>query len=228
MVKPAKWMDLFALVFSLAVIGGSGVWMLQNGIFSAASLSTNANAVWYLIRSAGITAYLLLVLSMVWGLFISGQYVKNWSPGPLSLMMHSTVSWLALILGFTHALLLMADSYFSFKLSDILIPFTGPYRVIAVGLGTLAFWIILAVTVSFPFKRQIGHKAWLSIHMSSYIAFALVTLHGLTAGTDGSLLGFRIMLAMSVISVVALMIVRMSKDHNKATQHSSALPRHAD
>lgn len=222
MVKPAKWTDFLALVFSLVVIGGSGVWMLQNGIFSAVSLSTNANAVWYMIRSAGITAYILLVLSMVWGLFISGQYVKNWSPGPLSLMMHSTVSWLALILGLTHALLLMADRYFSFTLGDILIPFTGPYRVIAVGIGTVAFWMILIITISFPFKRKIGHKAWLRIHMSSYIAFALVTLHGLTAGTDGRLPGFRLMLAMSVVLVVALMIVRMSKDHNKAAQRSSA------
>ena len=227
MVKPAKWMDLLALVFSLIVIGGASVWMIQSGIFSAASLSANANAVWYVIRSAGIAAYVLLLLSMVWGLFISGQYVKNWSPGPLSLMMHSTVSSLALILGFAHALLLMADSYFSFTLSDILVPFTGPYRVMAVGLGTLAFWVILVVTVSFPFKRKIGHKAWLWIHMSSYIAFALVTLHGLTAGTDGTLLGFRIMMAISVVAVVLLMIVRMVKDQNKAAQQSSVKARRA-
>ncbi len=221
MVKPAKLMDSLALIFSIVVIGGAALWTLQNGIFAAASLSTNSNVVWYLIRSAGITAYVLLLLSMVWGLFISGRYVKDWSPGPLTLMMHSTISWLALILGFTHAVLLLGDSYFSYTLSDILVPFTGPYRTIAVGLGTLALWITLVVTVTFPLKRRLGHKVWLGIHMSSYIAFALVTLHGLTAGTDGGLLGFRLLMGLGVVAVALLLVIRMLREQDRTVARAA-------
>ncbi len=211
MVKPAKWMDLLALLFSLVVIGGAALWTLQNGVFSAGSLSADQKLAWHLTRSMGITAYLLLFASMVWGLFLSGQHVKDWSPGTLTLTMHTAIAWLALLLGFTHALLLLGDTYFSYTLSDILVPFTGPYRPLAVGLGTLALWLTLVVTLSFQVKRQIGHRVWKWIHMTSYLAFGLVTLHGLTAGTDSTLLGFRLLTGGVVLLIVLLLGIRMGK-----------------
>ncbi len=211
MVKPAKWIDLLALVFSLLVIGGAAAWTLQSGVFSAASLSTDQKLAWHLTRSAGISAYLLLCASMVWGLFVSGQHVKGWSPGTLSLTMHTAIAWLALILGFTHALLLLGDTYFSYTISDVLIPFTGPYRPLEVGLGTLALWLTLVVTLSFQIKRRIGHRAWRWIHLTSYGAFAMVTLHSLTAGTDSELIGFRVLIGIAVMLVVLLLGMRMGK-----------------
>ena len=211
MIKPAKWIDLFTLIFSLLVIGGAAVWTLQSGVFSAASLSTDQKLAWHLTRSAGISAYLLLCASMVWGLFVSGQHIKDWSPGTLSLTMHTAIAWLALILGFTHALLLLGDTYFSYTISDVLIPFTGPYRPLEVGLGTLALWLTLVVTLSFQVKRRIGHRAWRWIHLTSYGAFALVTLHALTAGTDSELIGFRVLIGIAVMLVVLLLGMRMGK-----------------
>ncbi len=219
MVKSAKWMDLLALVFSLAVIGGATVWTLSSGLFATNALSSDNNLTWHLIRSAGISAYVLLFLSMVWGLFISGRYVKDWSPGPLSLAIHSAVSWLALLLGFIHAGILMIDKYFSYTLSDILIPFTGPYRPLAVGVGIIAIWLLLAINISFPFKKQLGRKVWLTLHMTSYIAFGMVTLHGLTAGTDSTLMGFRVLMGVGVMVVVTMLGVRMFKD----SRHSVAV-----
>ena len=216
MVKPAKWLDLFALIFSLLIIGGAAYLTLHNGLFSTAALSTDSKLAWHLTRSAGLSSYFLLLASMVWGLFISGQYVKDWSPGALSLTMHSTISWLALIFGMTHAFLLLGDTYYHYIISDILIPFTGPYRPLAAGLGTLAFWVLLVVTLSFQVKRRIGHRAWKWIHMASYGAFAMVTLHGLTAGTDGGLLGFRLLMSGGVVLVVLLLGIRMGKDQGRS------------
>ncbi len=219
MVKPAKWIDLFVLVLSLAVVGGAALWTLRSGVFLSVILSTDPKLAWHLTRSAGISAYVLLFASLVWGLFVSGQHVKNWSPGALSLTMHTTIAWLALIFGFTHALLLMADTYFSFTLTDILIPFTGPYRVLAVGLGTLALWLTLVVTLSFQVKRRIGHRAWRWIHMTSYAAFGMVTLHSLTAGTDSGQLGFRLLLGAAVLLVVLLLGIRVGKGQAHAARH---------
>ncbi len=221
MVKPAKWIDFLALVFCLLVIGGAAYWTLHTGIFSAAALSTDSKIAWHLTRSAGISAYFLLLASMVWGLFISGQFVKNWSPGALSLTMHSTISWLALILGFTHAFLLLGDTYFSYTMRDLLIPFTGPYRPLAVGFGTLAIWLLVVVTLSFQVKRRIGHRAWKWIHMLSYSAFALVTLHGLTAGTDSSLLGLRLLVGGGVLVVVLLLGLRMGKEQGRSAKQAA-------
>lgn len=218
MVKPAKWMDFLALIFSLAVIGGAAVWTLRSGVFSTATLANDQKLAWHLTRSAGISAYLLLCASMVWGLFVSGQHVKDWSPGTLSLTMHTAIAWLALILGFTHALLLLGDTYFSYTLADVLVPFTGPYRPLAVGLGTLSLWLTLVVTLSFQVKRRIGHRLWRWIHITSYGAFGMVTLHGLTAGTDSSLLGFRLLIGFAVLLVVLLLGIRMGRAQTRSAR----------
>ncbi len=207
MVKPAKWIDTFALIFSVAVIGVSAWWLLNSGFFT--TLTNDERITWHLIRALGIAAYVLLAVSMVWGLFVSTQFVKNWSPGALSVTMHSTISWLALILGGAHAALLLVDKYFQFSLADILIPFQGPYRPPFVGLGTLAFWGLIVVALSFPLRKRIGFTIWKRIHLLSYLTFAMVTLHGLTAGTDGERLGVRLLMSIAVVAVVVLLWIRL-------------------
>ena len=125
--------------------------------------------------------------------------------------LHSTISWLALILGLIHALLLLFDSYFAYTLGDLFVPFTGPYRPVVVGLGTLAFWVIVLVTLSFPFKKRLGHRIWKRLHYASYAAFGLVSLHGLFAGTEGTQLGLRLLIGVGVLLVVLLLGIRMGK-----------------
>jgi methionine sulfoxide reductase heme-binding subunit len=211
MEKSTKWTDIGLSIGSLIIIGLSIVWMIKSGMFNFA-LDQDQKLSWHLVRSSGIVAYLLLLASTIWGLFISSQFVKDWSPGPISLTMHSTLSWLALLLGLIHALLLMFDDYFTYTLPDIFVPFTGPYRPEAVGLGTLSFWIIVVVALSFPLKKRIGHITWKRLHYMSYAAFGLVSLHGLFAGTDGTNLGFRILVGSGILMVVLLLGIRMGKD----------------
>ncbi len=230
MVKSTKWTDGIVMVLSLIVIGLSIWWMAQNGVFNLV-LNKDARLTWHLERSAGIVAYILLLASMVWGLFISGHFVKNWSPGPVSLTMHSTISWLALLLGMGHGLLLMFDKYFTYTLADIFVPFKGPYRPEVVALGTLAFWLIVIVTLSFPLKKHIGHKTWRRVHYASYAAFGLVSAHGLLAGTDGTRIGFQLLIGIGLVAVVLLLAMRISQDQpkpaHKTAPNTGRLSRHS-
>src|SRR5439155_20015438 len=130
--------------FSLVAAAGSGAFNV--------SLAGDTKWNWYLVRSAGMTAYTLLAASMLWGLFLSSRILKDWSPGPLTLLLHATTSWLAVVLSAAHALLLMFDKFYTYTLPDLIVPFIGPYRPFAVGLGVLAFWLTLAVTVSFSIR----------------------------------------------------------------------------
>jgi DMSO/TMAO reductase YedYZ heme-binding membrane subunit len=206
-----KKTDLLVILASLIVIGVSAVWMINSGMFRIA-LNEDAKLSWHLVRSSGIVAYVLLLASTVWGLFISAQFVKDWSPGPVSMTIHSTISWLSLLLGLIHALLLLLDDYFTYTLGDIFVPFIGPYRPEAVGLGTLAFWLIVAISLSFPFKKRLGNVTWKRLHYTSYAAFGLVSMHGLFAGTEGTLLGFRLLVGFGLLIVVLLLGIRMGKD----------------
>lgn len=221
MTKSTKWTDIGVMIASVLVISLSAAWLFASGTFNFA-LNQDEKLVWHLVRSSGIVAYVLLLASTVWGLFISSQFVKDWSPGPVSMTLHSTVSWLALLLGLGHGLLLMFDDYFTYTLVDVLVPFTGPYRPLFVGLGTLALWIIVAVSISFSLKKRIGHQIWKRLHYLSYAAFGMVSLHGLAAGTEGSLIGFRLLVGFGVVLVVLLLGIRMGKDQAKS---AAKLPR---
>lgn len=212
--KSTKRLDLLVLAVSLIVISVSAVWMVNSGMFNIA-LNEDVKLSWHLVRSSGIVAYILLLASTVWGLFISTQFVKDWSPGLVSMTVHSTISWLALILGLIHALLLLLDDYFVYTLDDLFVPFTGPYRPEAVGLGTLAFWLMVAVTLSFPLKKRLGHKTWKRLHYTSFVAFGLVSLHGLFAGTEGSQPGLRLVIAGGVVLVILLLGMRLGKAHGQ-------------
>ncbi len=220
MTKSMKWTDGLILAFSALLIGLSAWIMLRSGTFDFA-LYADQKLSWHLIRSSGIVAYVLLLASTVWGLFLSSQLVKNWSPGPISMTLHSTISWMALLLGLGHGLLLTADKFFTFSLSDVLLPFTGPYRPEVVGLGTLAFWILLVVAISFPLRKHIGHKWWKRLHYASYAAFVMVSAHGLFAGTDGVSAGFRILIGGGLVLTVLLLGVRLGRTNAKPEPRSA-------
>ncbi|RMG88229.1 MAG: hypothetical protein D6712_04040 [Chloroflexi bacterium] len=217
MNKGNRLRDLLVIIASLTIIVLSVALMIREGSFNI-NLSEDSKLAWHLTRSSGLIAYILLMASTVWGLFISSQFVKDWSPGPISMAIHSTISWLSVLFALGHALLLLLDDYFTYTLGDIFIPFTGPYRPEFVGLGTLAFWLMLVISASFAVKKLIGRRAWKLIHYLSYAGFGMVTAHGLFAGTDGDLLGFRILVTLGVGSTLLLLGVRMGKSQVKSTK----------
>jgi len=131
------------------------------------------------------------------------------------MLLHASTSWLAVVMMFVHVGMLLFDKYYAYTLSDLLVPFTGPYRPLAVGFGTLAAWLTLAITVSFSVRRMIGQRLWRWLHYTSYASFALVTLHSLMAGTDTSKAGMWIAMSGLSIVVAGLLIYRVKQSASK-------------
>ncbi len=216
--------DNLTFVFSLLVIVLAAAWLVYNGTFDE-GLLPGQNLSWYLIRSSGIAAYILITLSVIWGLALSSSVVKDWSPGPLTMLLHSTLSWAGLVIGMAHGLMLLLDSYFTYRITDIVVPFVGPYRPFATGLGTLGLWITLLVTPSFALKKHLfSYRAWRTLHFLSYAAFLLVTAHGLMAGTDAPNLGFRLLFGLSVLLTVILLGYRIGVRQASAPKPQRARP----
>lgn len=180
-----RWVDWVILGGILAASVVSVGAMLSSGAIGA-SLTGDSLLSWHIARAAGLTAYMLLTASTLWGLFLSTRLIKDWTPGPVSLLLHATASWLAVALMFVHVGMLLFDKYYSYTLADLFVPFIGPYRPFAVGLGIIAAWLTVAITISFAFRKVIGQRAWRLLHYTSYAAFALVTVHTVLAGTDMS------------------------------------------
>ena len=207
-------MDGLSLVLSLFIVAMAVLWLTQVGTFHT-SITANSRATWYLMRGLGITAYILLTVSVLWGLALSTSAVKPWSPGPLSMLIHATISWTALVFGMVHGMLLLFDGYYTYHITNILIPFTGPYRPAAVGLGIIGFWLLVIVTPSFALrKRLFSYRTWKLLHYTTYAAYLLITAHGLTAGTDASRVGFRLLFFGSVFLTMVILSYRIQFGKN--------------
>ncbi len=142
---------------------------------------------WYLTRSAGLMGYFLIWLSMIWGLAVSSKIFDGLVERPFTYDFHEYLSWLGLAFVGVHVAVLMADKYLPYSLWQVLIPFLSPYRPLWVGIGVIAFYLTLLVTITFYIKSKIGANAFRKVHYLSLVAYLGATLHGLYAGTDSVL-----------------------------------------
>jgi len=196
------WGSLLTFLFSL-VLGVSGGlvllgtgWLLANtavGVNIANALAITNKTSWYFTRSAGTVAYLLLAGSTIWGLLLSTKLLKETIPAALALAMHNILSWLAVIFTGLHALALLWDSFYTYTLSDLTIPFIGPYKPGWVGLGIIGFYLMFLTSISFNFRKQIGQKRWRKLHYATFAVYILATVHGAMAGTDSGNPGMQLM-----------------------------------
>ncbi len=161
---------------------------------------------WYVTRASGLTAYLLLWFSMVWGMAISTKIFHPTVEGTYSYDFHEFLSLLGLGFVLLHVFVLLFDQFLPFSVWQIAIPFINSYRPLWVGLGIIGFYIFLLVTVTFYMRKTIGPKAFRSIHVLSLVGYLGATLHGLYAGTDSALPIAKLLYVGTALIVVFLLV----------------------
>ena len=170
---------------------------------------------WYLSRSAGLVAYLLLWGSVVWGLLLSARPGGRLRP-PALFDAHQFLSNIALGFAFFHALVLIGDRYTSFPLAAILAPFAGTYKPMLVALGQIALWLSLLLSLSFLVRRQMGQRRWRAFHYVSFVVFWMALLHSVAMGSDTNLLWVRWLYIGTGTSVALLTTYRLVQTSRRA------------
>jgi len=160
--------------------------------------------IWYAIRVVGVVAYLVLWLTTVAGLCISGGVGGRWLPGAVLYPVHQ-LGDLALSLAALHAALLLGDHFAGFTPASLVIPFVAAYRPLWTGLGILALYLSAIVFWSARLRPRIGYPAWHRIHYASFVAYLFAFAHGLAAGTDASTVPLRITFLVTGQIVVLLL-----------------------
>lgn len=165
-----------------------------------------ARAPWYLTRAAGLTAYLLLWLSTLWGLALPAKIFEGKLHGAFTFEFHQFISLLSVGFTLAHIGVLLFDAYLPFSLAQILLPFISDYRPFWTGVGVLSLYIVLLVTITFYLKDKIGLRVFRAIHVTSLLGFFGAALHGLAAGTDSALPAVQWIYAGTTLSVVFLSV----------------------
>jgi predicted ferric reductase len=146
--------------------------------------SVGPSAYWYLTRSTGAVALILLTAAIVLGVID----VQRWSsprwPRFLVDSVHRNVSLLAMCFLVAHILTSVLDSFAPISLVDAVIPFAGSYRPFWLGLGAVSFDLLVAVTVTSLMRQRIGFATWRAVHWLTYASWPIALLHGLGTGSD--------------------------------------------
>jgi predicted ferric reductase len=214
------WFNILIIFLGLAVVG---VFVLV-GLRALVNLSrflplTSSKAYWFISRSSGVLAYLLLTLGVMWGLVQSGAILRPSIPPALALGLHSFINWSAVAMVGLHALILLGDNFIKMTLSDLIIPFVSPYRPLAIGLGVLAFYLMLMLSLSFYARRWLGQKTFRAFHYASFLTYLLVSVHGLTSGSDLNVLWPLYMV--SIWSVSLLVVWRFANFRKMAAERAT-------
>jgi len=139
---------------------------------------------WLLARASGLTAYVLLTLSVLAGITVKTRVLNRIARAASVVDVHRFLTTLGLGALVIHGSALVLDATITITPLALFVPGLSPYRPFAVGLGVLAGELMGLVIFSFRVKRRIGQRAWRRLHWLAYPVFILGTAHGLLAGTD--------------------------------------------
>ncbi|HEY2571072.1 MAG TPA: ferric reductase-like transmembrane domain-containing protein [Solirubrobacteraceae bacterium] len=172
--------------------------------------ASGGSAYWYLTRSTGAVALLLLTAAVALGVID----VRRWStPGwPRFVVdsLHRNVSLLAMAFLLLHIVTSVLDSFAPISLLDAFVPFAGSYRPFWLGLGAISFDLLLAVTITSLLRQRMGYASWRAIHWLTYASWPIALLHGFGTGSDVKatwLLGLSVACLIVVLAAVALRVV---------------------
>jgi methionine sulfoxide reductase heme-binding subunit len=139
---------------------------------------------WYVTRGAAATAYLLLTTVMAFGVILSFRGLEGLMRGWRVYDLHQVLT--LLLLGFVglHLVTLYLDPFEPFNLLKLVWPFAETYRPLGTALGVLTLYLLVLLALSSWARRLLSARLWFLLHLTSYVAFILVTIHGLLTGAD--------------------------------------------
>jgi sulfoxide reductase heme-binding subunit YedZ len=170
--------------------------------------SSGPSIYWYLTRSTGAVALILLTGAVALGVAdVQRWSTPNW-PRFIVDSVHRNVSLLAMAFLVLHIITSVLDSFAPISLIDAVIPFTGTYRPFWLGLGAISFDLLIAVTVTSLLRQRIGFGTWRAVHWLTYASWPIALLHGLGTGSDVKATW---LLALSIICLLVVLAAVLTR-----------------
>jgi len=148
------------------------------------NIQKNPSWAWYVIRSAGMVSFLLLYVSIFFGIAIRFPGLRRLINPAYSLDIHRWISVQALFFALVHGMAGMWDKYIDLSLKDVFVPFASSYEPGMMALGTIAMYLMAALIASSYLKNRIPYYLWRSIHSLNVFLYAFALIHAIHLGTD--------------------------------------------
>jgi DMSO/TMAO reductase YedYZ heme-binding membrane subunit len=171
-----------------------------------AASAGNAKTLWYLTRGTGVVALLLLTASVLLGVSSAlrwrGQRWPRFAIGDL----HRNLTLLSIVFVALHVATTVADGFAPISLKDAVLPFMSPYRPVWLGLGAVAFDLLLALVATSLLRGRVGPRLWRAVHWLAYVSWPIAILHSFGTGSDARF-GWFESLGFACIALVSLAVL---------------------
>ena len=139
---------------------------------------------WHLARASGLTAWLLLSSSVLWGLLLSTRVLGGRAAPAWLLGLHRSLGALTVVFTAVHMVGLGLDSFIGYGPLELFVPLQSTFSPWAVAWGIVSMYLLVAVAVTSWMRRWIPDVVWRWVHRSAFVTFVLATLHTFLVGTD--------------------------------------------
>jgi hypothetical protein len=144
---------------------------------------------WIAARALGVTAYLLLALEVGLGLVLSHPRNTNeWRKTKQVFPWHEMLTVFTGAFLVLHIVLLSIDPFANVGVVGALVPGFSQYRPVAVAVGSLSLYALIFTAATAKWTRLLPSGWWLKVHRFAAVAFLMVWVHAVLAGTDGGAL----------------------------------------
>jgi sulfoxide reductase heme-binding subunit YedZ len=164
---------------------------------------------WYLSRSSGIVATVLIIAALVWGFFFSARATGTKRRPKWWLDLHNFLGGLAFVFVVIHIVAVYQDQLSSIGLLQIFVPMTASGWTWGITWGVIATYMFaLVILTSWPRKRG-SRRVWLMIHLMSVPAAVLGGVHAWMVGSSRGQLWFAALLVALVGLAVYPAVLRL-------------------
>ena len=141
---------------------------------------------WYANRGTGVVLLVLLTATTLLGVLATHGAAGGRVPRFLTQAVHRSLSLACAALLLAHVTTAVVDEYVDIRWWQAVVPVGAAYRPLWLGLGTVAFDLVLVVVATSLLRARLRHRAWRPVHVSAYACWVLSVVHGLGIGTDAS------------------------------------------
>lgn len=177
-----------------------------------------SKTLWYLTRGTGVVALVLLTAGVVLGVMGSTRWRAPRFPRFLVFGLHRNVTLLALAFVVVHVVTTVVDAFAPIGYKDAVLPFLSPYRPIWLGLGAVAFDLLLALIVTSLVRARIGVRSWRAVHWLAYASWPVALVHALGTGSDARAGWFALFALACAAAVAASILWRVGAAANASPQ----------
>jgi len=152
---------------------------------------------------------ILLSGVVVLGVLSSMRFQSAGWPRFLTPALHRNLALMTLVFLALHIVTAVVDPFTHLGWLAAIVPFSSYYRTLWLGLGTIAFELLVAIAVTSLLRDVIGQAAWRTIHWLAYASWPVAVIHGFGTGTDAPSAWFVVLSIVCVVSVTIAIVYRL-------------------